>query len=54
MFNQNDLDEKGELPGPFCLEKHNFNPHWCMGDFDYAADGRPVVLKDAKGLLVDK
>ena len=27
MFDKKDLDEKGELPAPFNVEKHNFNPH---------------------------
>lgn len=35
MFKNQDLDEKGELPGIFSIEKHNFNPHNLMGDFDY-------------------
>jgi hypothetical protein len=24
---EKDLDEKGEIPAPFNVEKHNFNPH---------------------------
>jgi hypothetical protein len=35
MFAQRDLDERGEVPAPFCIEKYNFNPHNLMGDFDY-------------------
>ena len=35
MFPATDLDDKGELPAPFCVEKHNFNPHDLMGSFDY-------------------
>jgi hypothetical protein len=27
MFAQNELDERGEVPGPFCVEKYNFNAH---------------------------
>jgi len=27
MFDKKELDEKGELPAPFNVEKHNFNPH---------------------------
>jgi len=27
MFDKKDIDEKGEVPAPFNLEKHNFNPH---------------------------
>jgi hypothetical protein len=28
-------DEKIELPLPYRLERHNFNPHQIMGNFDY-------------------
>ena len=27
MFPFEDLDDRGELPAPFCVEKYNFNPH---------------------------
>ena len=53
MFNQTDLDEREELPAPFCLEKHNFNPHDCMGDFDYV-NGKPNVIQKAPGVFYDK
>ena len=52
MFNQTDLDEREELPAPFCLEKHNFNPHDCMGDFDYV-NGKPNVIQKAPGVFYD-
>ena len=48
MFAGGDLDDKGELPGPFCIEKHNFNAHLIMGDFDYT-DGRPQILMNNQG-----
>lgn len=35
MFPATDMDERGEVPAPFCVEKFNFNPHNVMGDFDY-------------------
>jgi hypothetical protein len=44
MFPQEDLDVKGELPAPFSIEKHNFNPHWLMGHFDYI-ERVPTVLR---------
>lgn len=53
MFKQQDLDERGELPGPFCLEKHNFNPHLMSGDFEFV-DDKPQILKNEKGQLVDR
>jgi hypothetical protein len=34
MFTKVELDERGELPAPYCLEKHNFNAHEIKGDVD--------------------
>ena len=53
MFMAEELDEKGELPAPFCWEKHNFNPHDMMGDFDYQ-DGKPILMRTTQGFFVDK
>ena len=49
MFNKQDIDEKGEIPGPYTLEKHNFNPHQCRGDFDFDRNAKPVVKKGKSG-----
>ena len=38
MFAQDDLDDKGEVPAPFCVEKFNFNPHDLMGDLEFQYD----------------
>jgi len=38
LFNAADIDEKGEVPAPFCVEKFNFNPHDLMGDLDFQYD----------------
>jgi len=54
MFDKKDLDDKGELPAPFNVEKHNFNPHQVRGDFEYDKNGLPVIKKDSKGNFVDK
>jgi hypothetical protein len=27
MFDITDVDDRGEVPAPFNVEKHNFNPH---------------------------
>ena len=54
MFDKNDLDDRGEIPMPFCLEKHNFNPHNIRGDFDLDKFDQPKILKNKKGELVDK
>jgi hypothetical protein len=53
MFSKADIDERGEIPAPFNIEKHNFNPHEVRGDFNYDRNGRPVVQKDGSG-NVDK
>ena len=54
MFDKTELDDRGEIPAPFCLEKHNFNPHNIRGDFEYDKYGQPKILKNKKGELVDK
>lgn len=41
MFSKDDMDERGEVPGPFNWEKFNFNPHQLQGDIDYTKDGKP-------------
>jgi hypothetical protein len=38
------VDAPGEeLPLPYRLERHNFNPHHCMGNFDYDINGKPYI-----------
>ena len=53
MFPAQDLDATGEIPAPFSLENHNFNPHRLMGDFDYN-NGKPQLLKTQQGFFMDK
>jgi len=48
MFASDEMDERGEVPAPFCIEKYNFNPHNILGDFDYS-DGKPILMKTAQG-----
>jgi len=43
MFDKQEIDEKGEIPAPFCVEKHNFNPFNLRGNFDYNKQGQPVI-----------
>lgn len=38
MFDKTDMDDRGEVPAPYCVEKHNFNPHDIMGDLDFQED----------------
>ena len=49
IFDNNDLDERGELPPPFNLERFNFNPHDVRGYFDRDSDGIEIIgnKKDA-------
>jgi hypothetical protein len=35
MFRKSQLDDMGELPAPFSMEKHNFNPLEMLGHLDY-------------------
>lgn len=53
MFPQVDLDDRGELPAPFSIEKYNFNAHSLMGYFDYE-DGEPQIIRYGPGNLTDK
>lgn len=54
MFQKKELDEKGEVPAPFNVEKHNFHPHEVRGDFDFDKNGNPIIKKDSNGDFVDK
>jgi hypothetical protein len=45
---------KSELPLPYRMENHNFNPHQILGNFDYDEQGRPIILKDKFGNKIDK
>lgn len=59
MFTLEDLDERGELPAPFCVEKYNFNPHDMQGDLDFDYDEEtqqpiPRLLQTKQGFFVDK
>lgn len=43
MFTIKDVDDRGELPAPFNIEKHNFNPHEVRGEFNYDRNGKAIV-----------
>lgn len=53
MFTASELDERGEVPAPFSVEKYNFNPHQLMGDFDYV-DGKIQLMQTSNGFFIDK
>ena len=54
MFDKSALDGKGEVPAPFNVEKHNFNPHQVRGEFDFDRNGNPMIKKTKSGEYVDK
>lgn len=54
MFHPHQLDDVGEVPAPFNIERHNFNPHEMMGDFEFTENGMPDVIKAADGTYMDK
>ena len=49
MFGQRELDEMGEIPAPFCVERFNFNP-FAIKPSGSPRRGRKV---NDKGWLVD-
>jgi len=53
MFAREDLGQDGEIPYPFCMERHNFNAHNLMGDFDYK-NGKPELMQSSQGFFMDK
>ena len=46
--------DRVELPLPQRLERHNFNPHSCMGNFDYDEHESPLFFEDKAGQRIDK
>jgi hypothetical protein len=54
IFDKDELDEDGEIPGPFTLEKFNFNPHNIRGDFRQDMRGRLIFPKNKNRDIVDK
>lgn len=43
MFMKEQLDERDEIPQPFHLESHGFNPHAVRGNFDIDAQKKWIV-----------
>ncbi|CDW77580.1 UNKNOWN [Stylonychia lemnae] len=56
IFDFKDLDERGELPAPYNLERFNFNIHDVRGYFDRDKDGNEIMWnrKDGDGNPIDK
>jgi len=53
MFKNKELDENGDIPQPFKLERYNFNPHDIMGAYSIGNNGRPELHETPNGGLVD-
>ena len=53
MFNKGQLDNKGDIPQPFNLERYNFNPHDITGAFKVNKNGKPILQETPDGKLVD-
>jgi hypothetical protein len=50
MFKKSDLDQNGEIPMPFKLERYNFNPNEILGHFEYDKKNfKPILLKNKQG-----
>lgn len=56
VFDSKELDERGELPPPYNLERFNFNAHDVRGYFDRDEHGKEIIptKRDASGRLLDK
>ena len=54
MFDKDELTDQGDLPAPFLIEKFNFNPIKCTGDFDYDRKGKPAILPRLDGKMDKK
>lgn len=49
------VEDYGELPMPYRLERFNFSPHAIIGNFDYdVKTKKPIFLKNKFGQLTDK
>jgi hypothetical protein len=53
MFAKDRLQDDGELPAPFSLERYGFNYHDITGQFAKDKTGKNIIKKDKKGNLVD-
>lgn len=49
-----EMEHIGELPMPYRLERHNFNPHKCLGNFDYNENHKPIFYKNQADFFTDK
>jgi hypothetical protein len=53
VFKRHELlgKNKSEIPLPYRMEKYNFNPHECIGNFDYNDKQEPIIMKHAGGIV---
>jgi hypothetical protein len=54
MFDKKFVDFKSEIPAPFKVERLNFNPIRCQGDFEHDRNEKPIILENAQGVFDDK
>ena len=54
MFAKEEMDDRGEVPAPFNIDKFNFNPHAVRGDFDFDRNKKPIIKKNKQGQYTDK
>mmetsp|Transcript_32745 Transcript_32745/g.31978 ORF Transcript_32745/g.31978 Transcript_32745/m.31978 type:complete len:132 (-) Transcript_32745:1416-1811(-) len=59
MFRKSELDDKGDLPAPFSIEKYNFNPLEILGNLKLnpqtlRPEHLPNDLKDKNGKDVNR
>jgi hypothetical protein len=45
VFDRRDLDERGNIPMPFAIEKFNFNPFDLQGDYEFTDVNDPLSFK---------
>lgn len=49
------IEDYGEIPMPYRLERFNFNPHRIIGNFEFdVKTKKPIFLKNKFGQLTDK
>ena len=56
MFKKDEIEEDGDIPAPFCLEKYNFNPFEIFGNLDYSEHNmKPIDIPIRNdGQMIDK
>lgn len=53
MFKKDQLNDNGDIPQPFKLERYNFNPHDITGAYAVGKNGKPMLQETHEGKLAD-